>query len=334
MRCLFVCKASEKTGLGHLIRSRSLARYFSNKDSVTVDFLVIEQSFERLFVGDRINYSFSLDEASAPLAGRYDFIFLDMLSVGDTFFKQLRSMGTLVLLSPVFNRMADVDIFFNRTSYHPALAELASAKKFLGAEYSIISDECVKIPEDRYRENISVSTLPIAISMGGGDAKNKTLDLLKVLKNCKTPVSFWVLLGEGYSHSYDELVKEVTKDTRHEIILVRTNRHMWHVMQNCALGIFPGGITVYEAAFVGLPSLIVVEDDAQHYLVRELEQKGVCLSVHTSGAEYEKKLVQVIDGLFEDRSKLLAMHRSSTCIDGKGRERIFEVLSAARGASG
>ncbi|WPU65834.1 glycosyltransferase [Peredibacter starrii] len=327
MNLLFLCKASEKIGLGHLVRSRSLARFLSKKPGIIVDFHVIEQNFDRLSVGENISYSFFANESDHKLSKDYDLIFLDMLNVGEELFRNLKQNSKLVLLSPVFNKINEVDFFFHRTSYHPSLASLSNVRKYAGLDYSIISDECIRIAETRYRENLNTLSLPIAISMGGGDANNKTLKLLKNLKNCKAPVTFWVLLGEGYSHSYDELVKEVTKDTTHEVILVRSNRHMWHVLQNCALGIFPGGITVYEAAYAGLPSVVIVEDDAQAYLVEELVEKGVCLTISASAESYPKSLVEVIDGIFKDRSKLLNMHASSVCIDGHGKERIFNLIN-------
>lgn len=333
MKVLFVCKASEKIGLGHLIRSRSLARCFTEKEGYKVDFHVIEQNFERLLPDQNINYTYFQNEDSHRVDQSYDVIFLDMLTIKETHLEKLKLKGKLVLLSPVFDRINDVDFFFHRTIYHPMKDLIPNVKKYLGLEYSIISDDCVKMSEARYQESLNTASLPIAISMGGGDANNKTLNILRILKRCKTPATFWVLLGEGYSHSYDTLVKEVTADTRHEIILVRTNRHMWHVLQNCALGIFPGGITVYEAAYAGLPSLILIEDDNQYYLVKELEEKGVCLSLRSSSVDYEKDVVEAVDSLFKDRKRLVSMHKSSACLDGNGKNRITECLSSLIGKS-
>src|SRR5690606_13803362 len=102
---------------------------------------------------------------------------------------------------------------------------------FASLDYAIIQENCKNIRTSAYEDNLELQHFPIAISMGGGDAANKTLSVLRSLKKCPVPATFWVMLGEGYKHSFDKLVNEIISDSKHEIILARANKSMWQILK-------------------------------------------------------------------------------------------------------
>ncbi len=330
MKVLFLCKASTETGLGHLIRSRSLAiKFHQNLRHVgEVKFIGIGT---RKIIGRLLGQStFETDivdnEQQIQLEKLYDIIFFDMLTIEEKAVNYLKQYGKfLVSISPIFNCMKEMDLLFHR-SKHINLSEGNVPKKILASlKYAVIQENCSRISTARYEENLENQNFPIAISMGGGDAANKTLTLLKSLKNCKIPATFWVMLGEGYQYSYDSLINEIGKDSQHEIILAKTNKSMWEILKNCVFAILPGGITTYEAAYAGLPTINFSENPGKEFIIRELLEEQVCLLAGDLTSENLNNLNDQLKTLYNDRVELMKMHlNSKKVLDGKGADRIFE----------
>lgn len=327
MNILFVCKASTRIGLGHLIRSRSLANQFIEMfPNLTISFKVVgEPLVSRLLT--RVKYLPEIyeDEQNVSLNGTYDLCFIDMMVASDEFFQQLQDVSRLTIsLSPIFNQMSRVDLLFNRTQNHNLSESEQPNKIYAGLKYTIIQEDCKKIKTSIYEDNLDLDQFPIAISMGGGDAANRTLDFLHSLKNCKVPATFWVMLGEGYRHSYDNLIKAIKKDSDHEIILAKTNRSMWHILRNCILAILPGGITTYEAAYAGLPTINFLHDPSKQYLIQELIDNKVC--VYEGPIADEESLVQVnksIEHFYYERRSLMEMHLNTKNLVGRNSAKLI-----------
>lgn len=331
MKCLFVCKASTQIGLGHLIRSRTLLEGFLKLNlSVKIDFILIgDSNMSRLISSPDINFRSISNEQDFILDDFYDVAILDMIKIDHAFFHNLRNRAKItVSISPVFDMQSEVDILFTRTKYlsNDSLQQLPKSV-FAGFEFALIQNTCERIDSDLYRRNLNLESFPIAISMGGGDAVNNTLLFLKYLKKCNVRATFWVMLGEGFKYSYDELVREIKEDSVHEIILANTNRNMWHILRNCVLLLVPGGITSYEAAYAGLPTICFLDDEKKYYLAQEIVEKE--LSIYGGIINYNnlEKLNDIIDKLNKNRNILMTMHlNGQNLVDKSAPEKIFKIL--------
>lgn len=329
MKILIFCKASTKIGMGHLIRSRTLATaVFEEHPDVQLDFVMVGDFLAKNLLKNTVFPArYFAKEESVELASAYDVAFFDTIHLADELLDRIQQRTVLsISISPIFDHMAKMDILFNRTKYIRPEYEQLPIHKYLGLEYTLIQPNCTKINTVIYEANLQRTNFPIALSMGGGDAPNKTLRFIKSLKRCKIPATFWVMLGEGYGHSYDELIREIKKDSTHEIILAKTNQSMWHILSNCVLAILPGGITSYEAIYAGLPAINIVDSERSYFLIKEPEEKKACffggfLEEDTIGALNSK-----IEHLYAHRAELLAMHRAAqNLIDDRAAARIVQV---------
>ena len=336
MKLLFICRASTKIGLGHLTRSRTLAETASWQHEVK--FLVIGSEIaKKLLSGSPFPFHVVAEEKGIPqhVTDRFDAVIIDMMHLEARWLEYLRNKASLLVsISPIFDQMAGMDLFFSRTRYGTKNHNLATEKQFRGLKYTIIQKACSAIDSRLFKANLKRENLPVAICMGGGDAANKTLLFLQALRQCRVPATFWVLIGEGYTHSLDLLIKAIDRDKNHEIILAKTNVSMWHILNNCVLAILSGGVTTYEAAYAGLPTINMFESDDQFFLIKELIEAGVSIN---AGLMCDKNLTRIdklIERLYDNREKLLEMHRSSRhLIDGRGSERILRIIEK-KAASG
>jgi spore coat polysaccharide biosynthesis predicted glycosyltransferase SpsG len=336
MKILFICRASEKVGLGHLIRSRTLA--LSAAQRHTIEFLVIGSATTTRLLFDkgfRYHILASQDEIAAHVEEPYDIIVFDLIHLSHYWCDYLKKRARLcACISPIFDKMGKMDLLFTRTKHRNGKHEAYARKRYAGLEYTIVQESCKPIPERRFRANLSNEKFPIAISMGGGDAANKTLNIIKSLQKCKVSATFWVLIGECYNHSIDLLIKSMDTDRNHEIVLAKTNVSMWSILHNCVIAILSGGVTAYEAAYAGLPTITMSLGSENIFLIRELVENGATTHVGVFCASNLVRLNHEIERLYYNRQALLEMHRRcKKLIDEKGCRRIISILENELGVA-
>jgi spore coat polysaccharide biosynthesis predicted glycosyltransferase SpsG len=327
------CKASVRIGLGHLIRSYSFASQVIEKhpDIEIVYYLIGDISFAKLIDNPKISLCCIENEKEVLTYLQPSAIsFIDMVEIDVSLLDRIKQKTKItVALSPVFNHFGLIDFYFGRTKYlsfHQT--DFPNLKIYAGLEYAIIQKNCTPISSGIYEENLKSKSFPVAISMGGGDAQNKTLEVLRALKSCNVNATFWVMVGEGYKHSFNELIDEVRSDTAHEIILAKTNRSMWNILKNCVLCILPGGITSFEAAYAGLPTLNFFEQESQRFLLQELVEHKAAIDFGLYSGKTLETISEYIEKVYASKKELLQMHiNTKFLIDGEGANRIFNTLT-------
>jgi spore coat polysaccharide biosynthesis predicted glycosyltransferase SpsG len=330
LKALFICRGSVRDGLGHVIRSRRVAQVMQSV--ATVRFIVIgDESAENLLVNHNLDFTITADDQHALFHYEHfapDVVLFDLMDFDRSAVEEIARRCVTVTLSPIFASMARMDLVFHRTAVRGddwPQGKTPSAFH-CGLDYTVISDHCRRITPAAYRDALDHETLAVGISMGGGDAANKTLSVLEKLKDAPDRMLFWVLLGEGYAHSYQDLVQCV-RGSRHEIILARTNDSMWRILNTCAFVVLAGGTTTYEAAYAGLPSVNTLETPDHFFLIRELVEKGACAYAGYTFEESLRTLRGIVTRLNRNRAELLAMHeRCQGLVDGQGANRIVEQI--------
>ncbi|MDZ4169167.1 MAG: hypothetical protein U1E26_05880 [Coriobacteriia bacterium] len=316
--------------MGHLTRTIAVAAAMPN--SADLQIIVTGGTAARALLEDAGLPHTVVENAeqAATLVRKFapGVVVFDLLRMGPSDFEAIARDATTVSLSPVFDHLGDVDVLFHRTSvedpsWHlpPSHPEIRS-----GLDYAVVADRCERIPTEMYRQTLAREYLSVAVSMGGADAANKTLEVVRTLRENERKLLLWVLLGEGYSHSYHDLV-ESARGARHEIILAKTNESMWHILGTCAMGILAGGTTTYQAAYAGLPSLNILESADRRFLTDELVDAGACRRLGDTLGESLAQLNTAVERLDSQREDLLAMHLTSReLIDGEGASRIAREL--------
>ena len=332
-RALFVCRGGTSVGLGHVVRTRTVAREMARRGTVHV-LLIGERRIGDALLAGHVPFT-AADEDAACRAVAADFgpdvVVFDMLSFDEDVFAALAGQYATACISPIFSLLERVDIAFSRAASeeHRRLAQADSPVIRTGARYATTAPHCRRVPAATYRRQLALDPLAVGVCMGGADAPNNTLRVLEAIRDVHAGMLFWVLLGEGYVHSYERLIDCVHADRRHEVILAKTGDSMWRILSGCSVLVLAGGITNYEAAFAGIPSILTLGHDRERWLLQELVDAGVC---RYAGAPLEKALPQIRDTLTElnaDRDELLAMHgRCKHLLDGRGARRIAEEIAA------
>jgi len=326
MRLLFFCRGSVQEGLGHLTRTRNVARLIAPKASVRIA-AVGDSIAEKILADCECEYRVFSNDAEAFRWGfdlPPDAVVFDALTLSRDCFQLARRSPLIVSLSPIFEHLPDVDIVYHRTAIRdPGWSSINTSPMIkCGLRYAVIGDHCKRIYSSAYRKALQSNTLSIAVSMGGADASNRTLTAVRKIRDFEQKLRVWIILGEGYSHSYQDLVDSV-RGSKHEIILAKTNDSMWRILSDCALILLAGGVSTFEAAFVGLPSINILEDENRYFLIQELVEAKACLYAGTLSSSAFSNVFCILEKAYEDRKWLFEMHLQGTkLIDGKGAKRI------------
>ncbi len=325
----FVVRSSVKDGLGHLVRSLCVAKELA-RDTPVYIVKVGDGSGAHLIAETGLAWiECNNDESAADAVISKDVrvCVFDTLHFEDTAFTQILEISTTVSLSPEFSALSATDHLIHRTARENPRWNKTNGfpQVHKGLRYAILPAWLRRIPERTYREHAAENRLAVAISMGGSDAANHTLALLDLLGEMSSSLVVFVALGEAYTHSYEILLRRAERN-RQEVILVKSNESMWRVLRSSALLICAGGLTTYEAGFIGIPSINLLHRDEWSYLFEELTESGACLTFGT-GRSSLREAVNAVAELSRDRSRLLAMHESTKgLIPRGGARRVAKLL--------
>ncbi|MEM7110437.1 MAG: hypothetical protein AAF519_19570 [Bacteroidota bacterium] len=328
MRVAIICHGSVSAGLGHLFRSRTFANY-SRGQTTTRIFAIIERGLENIFYTQKDITQFHYHQKSLfsnVSSFKPDIIVFDMLEIEEPLFYKLDGISALkVSISPIFNMMEHVEMRFLRSKY---FEPIENVETFGGLKYAIVNEYCKKVPLSTFKRNLAQDYLPIAVSMGGSDAPNKTLKVVEKLTQFPHELMIWVVLGEGYSHSYTKLVQAGKSGHQHEIILAKASKSTWDIMSNTALTILAGGLTSVESVIAGIPSINIFEKpEHMKLMAQELNDHGVALNNHLFSDESLEELLERLHHFYFNRSELLKIRQKlQGTIDQKGAERVFKAV--------
>lgn len=328
---LFCVRASLRDGLGHLVRTLAVIREIRVHPFVHLVILG-DGSGKHLVADAAVQFTrCETDEEAASVAESFmpRIIVFDMLRFDGKAIQKLVNVATLVSLSPQFDQMNRVHYLFHRTtrenpewrSQHPF------PEVYKGLQYTVLPTGLRRVSTELFREHLAEERLSVAISMGGSDAPNVTLSLLRELSKTNLRFVIWVALGDAYAHSFSELL-ECAANNRQEIILLKSNESMWRVLRNAALVLCAGGLTTYEAAYVGVPTINLIRQHDWQYLFEELVGAGASFVLPPSPQRIHAAVSLVVE-LNEKRSLLLQCHESTIdLIPDGGAKRIATSITS------
>ncbi|MDN5291011.1 MAG: hypothetical protein PWQ06_1250 [Anaerophaga sp.] len=328
MNIALIVTGGTNLGYGHI--TRSITFYKNAPQGISVYLFPIVKSCDyRLFPQDKnILFTTSFTDLINKINELSpEYIIWDTIDFDEnTFFELKKICNKHVSISPAFRYMNQMNMVFSRNIEQ---TRESNVKYYLGMQYAIFNDACKFIPDEVYIKNLAKENLIIGISMGGGDAPNKTLKILEIISELKFPLTIWVLLGEGYNHSYQNLVDVINRNNRHEIILAKTNRSMWDILSNCNVAILAGGLMLVESVYAGLPSINIFEKKWHEKTAGNtfFDKKAAISIGNIDDAESFNRLNETLTCIRNKKSILLSMRENSKgIVDKLASNRIYNIL--------
>ncbi len=219
------------------------------------------------------------------------------------------------------NLHAHEGLYANR----PSTCEL-----LLGGEYVLLRREFLQWQE--WRREIPSVGRNLLIMLGGSDPENLTLRLIEAFHTMEIEKIQVVVVIGGMNPYYSQL-QEVIRSCRVPIRLEREVTRMAELMAWADVAISSGGTTVWECAFMGLPTIVGVIAEVEDYLVSGLRRHGLFLHLGWFRETPVEQLMNLLTVLTNDQ--LQRQHMSELgrrLINGQGCQRVLGRIRNGKSA--
>jgi spore coat polysaccharide biosynthesis predicted glycosyltransferase SpsG len=193
----------------------------------------------------------------------------------------------------------------------------------LGARYALVRPEVRRARPIRSQE--PPQPFRIMVALGDDDANNRTQELARVLMNCPRVGRVDVVVR--HHHPALDQFKEMAETYTGRFEVATEPAELTARLSRCHLAVTAGNSWSVELACVGLPQLIIVENEAHWPTARRLEEEraAVCLGQHPNVSV--QTIRQGVQDLLSDQAERQAMSRAGRrLIDGRGPDRLVTAL--------
>ncbi len=221
------------------------------------------------------------------------------------------------------------DVIINQNSHAAAslYADCTSTTRLLlGPTYALLRREFRARPA--WERDVPPVGRKVLVTMGGSDPFNATSSVLLAVERVGLePLDVVVALGTANVHA--DMVSRQAAASRARVRIERDTTHMADLMTWADVAVSSGGSTVWELAFMGLPSLVGSIAADQRALVGS---SPFFESIGPFAAVTPEALSAALRGLLLDRDRRLDQSsRARAVVDGRGCERVLSVLSEIDG---
>ena len=196
----------------------------------------------------------------------------------------------------------------------------------LGPAYFIFRDEFIKAA--RIKREINREAQNILVTMGGSDPSALTVKIANALvKLNRISLNLRFVIGPGFNISISQELKIILADFNGNYELVIENFDMAELMFWSDLAIISNGLTKYETAVTGTPSIVISYNDFREKIVDEFERYGSTLYLGQGKNIYEDDIAKVVNSLLDDNGLRRQMSKKGrNLVDGKGAERVISQI--------
>jgi UDP-2,4-diacetamido-2,4,6-trideoxy-beta-L-altropyranose hydrolase len=341
LKVIFRTDASPILGYGHLMRCRTLANALKDlgmacvmvgpkpSDQTDADADVFEQWIEQS------EWLAESDDAAklVTIANQYGgaVLVLDDYRVGVVYQKVILETGLKWLQ---FDGRADGPLWADwvvntspaaRPEDYARLLQKPGARALLGPQYAVLRPE-FSAPTPRRPEKSQVTD--VLVTFGGGDDRGAILFVLEaLLPAAAASIHFQVMAGRN-NPGNPEIKRWIDSNAAPRVRLHVSPAQVAALFSACDLAVMAGGTTTYEAAFCGLPMLILTLAANQERQSQAWHDKGAAVYLGRFNEVTGEGLIShfsKVSGSPELREKMSKCGQHE--VDGKGARKIALMLN-------
>lgn len=203
----------------------------------------------------------------------------------------------------------------------------ATSRQLIGARAAIISKEYSRIREfRRIRASHLMTEGSILVSFGGSDPSDRSYEFLVACENLRANADFDLVLGALYGGKvplqtgYERSGMSISIDLEGEYV---------SSLKRCKAAIGAAGLSAYERAHMGIPSLIVSVAENQDGIARILCDSGAAFL--TSSPLSEESISRFLETIDMTDDYLNACAAGLDLVDGLGAARVLDEMEKLGG---
>ena len=304
-RIVFTVVGYPEVGLGHAYRAIMLANELVVNELI---FVCEEKSQLATSYIESMNFKVikckdgTLAETVNQLSP--DLIINDVLDTSDLYMSKLKEQNTKIInFEDLSEASLSADLVINALYPHEGSPE----KVLSGHEYFCLRDEFLYLPIRTTNKDVK----NVLITFGGVDEGNltkRTLELLSPI--CReNGITIYVITGPGYIH--DSTLSSYSEDDEY-IKVIKNTKRISDYMAIADVAVTSGGRTVLELAGVGVPPIVICQNERETKHTFAREENGVI----NLGYRLNVQDKEIIDAFM------------SLVVDSKARENNIQKLNA------
>lgn len=345
MKVYFIAHGSAETGMGHIMRSLSLAEAFRERGHEVYFFskykagiiLIEKYGFPVNFIPTpteqkRTDGFYYGNFQEAMLDAQYiytnlkdsaDLIIIDSYNICKDFFMILKNRTKYLAYIDDLNAFSyPVDFLINgsASALDMGYEKTQSSHLFLGLSYNLLRREFCDLP----MRHINKTITDVLFTTGNSDPYHMTEKIrdIVVKEKISENLTFHVIIGSGFQAGN---LKELKTWKGRTVYFYEQPKQISLIMQKCDLAISAGGSTLYELAACGVPTIVFAYADNQIPQILAMDKKGLLQYIGKAKNVNREKMIKSIlefQTNTDRREKLIKQLQS--LIDAKGGLRIVE----------
>ena len=313
MSIFILANGGEKIGMGHIMRTSVLAYELQKVFGITYVVGDDKEFEEGAIKIKELGFHFIYEKDIMEHLTNDDILIIDRYDLNEETYSYYRKVVKLLIVFDDNNLLDfyDVDMILNQNLHAKTLAYKNNkhTKLLLGSKYVLLRDEFLKFKKVTLKSKLE----NILVTVGGSDNFNITSRILREIKASDIKIN--VVIGIAFNNR--KTLKEEFKN--YKDISFYENANMPELMRESDLVISACGGTIYELAYLGVPTIGLVIVDNQEQSGNYLEENNI-----VKISKIENLLKDLNKITFEDRKKYSEMMKS--LVDGKGKYRIVESI--------
>ncbi|KOP82300.1 hypothetical protein ACFFHH_22430 [Cytobacillus solani] len=322
---VFHVAANEKIGMGNLSRCFSIGKHLGTTINNIVIICEGKQKLATVFAFEEGKIYYVEDREKAlewiqvlfqKKAKNNNILITDIIELNehDRVSYEMVGAEVIIQLNDVNVDRFCPDIFINGDNF--VEVKNKQIKKYTGSTYQIIRNDLIIYRPQHFIKIKNIKK--VMIVLGGSDPSGYTEKFINFFNNNYLAYTFYVVCGPGFNNNRR---KRLMNNYLNRNIIILDNPYLPEYLVNVDVVVTLGGLTSYEAMYLGKP-VLAIEWAHMSYYVKELEKKGLLKSLG-NGEEVFGNLVSNLNNipLLNDIAKSGWYE-----IDGKGTERIVNLI--------
>ena len=211
-----------------------------------------------------------------------------------------------------------------------AYYERAKAYKtayLIGPEYFLFNGLIQSFTPVRIERDVRA----IFINQGGSDPFGLTAKILAAIGPLELHQQIRVVMGgalqECHQKSLETLMRDLPGNYRFHFNIPQ--KEMYSIMQESDMAISAAGNTLYELAFLGVPTLIISHHDKHDRVARAFHEAGAAVNMGLGPAMTTAQIERDVSSFLQDDvARTATGMKARALFDGGGTERLVDRLSA------
>lgn len=190
-----------------------------------------------------------------------------------------------------------------------------------GASYILLREEFGNCEKKKVKKKVE----HLLITMGGSDAKGVTLKIAEAIKDMKLEIKVVILLGRGFLLK-DKLF-DIIQNSYGKFTVFYDEKNVFKHMLWADLAIAPAGVTMFELACCGVPTIVIPYDEDQEKNTCQFLERNLIINLGISDYVTQEKISEIVNSIIDNYEARERMSRESQkFVDGQGLFRVIEVI--------